>query len=224
MNPREKRLRVELEKMLAIHKERGLIRFTCGDLTSEEAMAFLSPAYSADVLRRGWQQLLPPEEFMHKYPGRGPEKYLIQFDCVGLKRRDDGEIVETREHAMEVAFAHDYPAVPPRTIWLTPIWHPNITPPYFCGHGRPFAVGTSLDQLCILAGHMIQYKSYNVASYLNPEAAKWAEAHASQLPVDKRDLLGGNEHARPLVFFSTGDEAPPSGRPSDVGPRLVELL
>lgn len=224
MNPREKRLQVEFERMFAIQKEHGLIRFTCGDMTAEESSAFLSPSFSPEVINRGFQKLLSPEEFMQRYPGRGPEKYLIQFSCTGLKRNDDGTIVETTEHFLEVAFAYNFPAVQPLYIWLTPIWHPNILPPYFCKDGRPFAAGTTLDQVCMMAGHMIQYKNFNPASYLNLEAAQWAEKNRERLPVDKRDLLGGAEYARPLVLFNRGEEEPPASSPQGAERRLVEIV
>jgi hypothetical protein len=68
---------------------------------------------------------------------------------------------------------------------------------------------------------MIQYRSYNVASPLNHEAARWAEQNTARFPTDKRDLLGGSEHARPLVLLGSGDEDTALGRTVE---GLVEIL
>lgn len=225
MSLRERRLLVEFQKMLAIQKEHGLIRFTCGDMTGEEAKSYLEPSFSAAVVLDGMRKLLPPEDFARQHPNRGPEKYLVQFDCVGLQRLDSGAIEETRDHFLEVVFAYDYPAVPPRYVWLTPIWHPNIEPPYLCTTGRPFAVGTTLDQVCLMVGHMIQYKIFNIASYLNRDAALWAEKNRSRFPIDGRDLLGGSAHARPLAMFGMRDESVAAeAEPAGAASPFVELL
>ena len=79
----------------------------------------------------------------------------------------------------------------------TKLWHPNISMPHLCPHGRPFAVGTTLDVLCLMVGQMVQFQIYNPDSALNPEAAAWA--HRTILLGDgrpvadapTREVLGG---------------------------------
>lgn len=198
---RESRIAYEFQRMLAIRKKEGLIDFRCADLSAQEANEYLAARMHADVVRRALPGFLTPEEFQQRFPNRSPEKYLVGFRCMGLLKSPDGEIVKTDEHGLEIVFGVDYPVNPPRFVWLTPIWHPNILPPYLCTQGRPFAIGTPLDMICLMVGQMIQYRSYNVLDALNHEAAEWAAKNRSQLPVDTRGLLDGKEHSCPLVVL-----------------------
>ncbi len=205
--PRDYRLRYEYERMLAIRKPDGLISFRCADLTAEEAAAYLAASMKFEIITDALPGFLEPEEFDRRFPGRAPEKYLVLFRCAGLMKNDAGEIVRTNQHMMEVVFGVDYPARPPRFVWLTPIWHPNIVMPHLCTDGRPFAIGVTLDQICLMVGQMIQYQNYNLADPLGPqgkEVALWAARNREMFPIDTRDLLDGKERARPLVTM-TGD-------------------
>lgn len=195
-NPRESRLKHEFERMRDIQRSEGLIQFRCADLTQEEERDTLDPrTFLLSRQKAGLSgDYLTPEEFMERYPARAPEKYLVFFTCLGLKRMSDGQFTETREHLMEVIFGVDYPSAPPQFVWWTPIWHPNIFPPLICPDDRPFSVGTTLDQLCLMVGQMIQYRIYNVNDPMNREAAAWAAENSAQFPLERRDLLDGLTH------------------------------
>jgi len=232
-SPRERRLKYEFERMLAIRTGKGLIDFRCADLSAEEASAYLAASMKFDVVAEALPGFLTPEEFMRRFPGRAPEKYLIIFRCIGLMKTPEGEIVKTDKHLLEAVFGLDYPARPPRFVWLTPIWHPNIVPPYLCTEGRPFAIGTTLDQICLMVGQMIQYRNYNLDDPLGAqgkEVALWAAQNKHLFPVDTRGLLDGKEHSRPLVALVGGalvewaDELPTSEGSGEPGERLVEIL
>ena len=229
--PREIRLKHELERMLAIRKSEGLIDFRCADLSAREASAYLASQMHFDVIKDALPGFLTPEEFMSRFPNRAPEKYLVVFRCRGLMKVRSGDIVETNQHLLDVVFGLDYPARPPRFVWLTPIWHPNIVPPYLCTEGRPFAIGVTLDQICLMVGQMIQYRNYNLGDPLGvqgKEVAEWAASNKDRFPVDTRGLLDGKEHSRPLVAFVGGDLIEWSDEPSTPGNRrpdspLVEI-
>jgi len=197
----ERRKRKEFERMLAIRRPNGLIDFKCGDLTEQEATAFLGYAMEASVIREHLPGFLTVEQYQTRFPDRAPDKYLVEFRCRGLVRpRGIETVVETDRHALQIVLGLDFPVKPPRFVWLTPIWHPNILPPYLCTADRPFALGMTLDQLCLMAGAMIQYRSYNLASVMNEEAKTWTLRNMARLPVDRRDLLDGEIHDRaPLV-------------------------
>jgi len=233
-NPRDARLQHEFERMKTIRAKDGLIDFYCADLSAKEASAYLASSMHADVVKDALPGFLSPEAFMQRFADRAPEKYLVVFHCRGLKRSDTGEIVKTDTHAFETVFGLDYPARPPRFVWLTPIWHPNIVPPYLCTEGRPFAISTTLEQLCLMVGQMIQYRNYNLDDPLGPkgrEVALWATANQSMFPVDTRGLVNGKENSRPLVRFSGSaliewtDGAERMQPPKQIaGTGLVEIL
>lgn len=204
-SPRETRLETEFRRMLAILRPKGLIRFWCADLKDDEARGYLASQMSFQIVVQGLPGFVSPEEFSTRFPDRFPEKYLIVFACKGLIKAESGEIREIKQHAMEAIFGHDFPGKPPRFVWLTPIWHPNIMPPYLCTTGRPFAVSTTLDQICLMVGQMIQYRNYNVEDSLNREAREWALENQERLPVDTRSLLDAQADARPLITLVRND-------------------
>jgi hypothetical protein len=227
MNPRETRLADEFKRMLSIRRPGGLIDFNCGDLSDEEAYGFLAPSISREVIEKGLQQFLTPEEYMRRYPGQSPEKYLVRYRCKGLKKLDDGQVVPSEHHLLEVVLGPDYPLqAAPRFVWLTPIWHPNILGSYLCTEGRPFAISTTLDMICLMVGQMIQYRNFNVHDALNKEAAAWAEAHREEFPLDDRGLLDGRQHGPPLVTFVGNElvELPTQPAEGRKGGDLVQLL
>lgn len=231
---REHRLQHEFQRMLALRRPGGLIDFQCADLSAREAESFLSPSMRSSVITEALRGFLTPDEFSQRFPGRAPEKYLVTFRCVGLMKEPNGDIVETVNHAFEVVFAHDYPSKPPRFVWLTPIWHPNIVPPYLCAEGRPFAISTTLDQISLMAGQMIQYRIYSLGDPLGQngkEVALWAAQNSEMFPVDTRGLLDGKEHSRPLVTLIDGKllewtddpTTPPTAHRGAPG-KLVEMV
>jgi hypothetical protein len=229
---RDNRLAYEFELMTAIRSPGGLIDFQCADLKADEAHAYLAASMSAEVVKGALPNFLSPEEFVRKFPGRPPEKYLVMFRCRGLMRKEPGgEIVPANQHLLEVVFGWDFPQVPPRFVWMTPIWHPNILPPYLCAAGRAFALSTTLDQICLMVGQMIQYQNYNIKDPLNHEAAIWASQNPHRFPVDRRGLLDGKERLAPAVSFTDGQliefadvEPPPTADTEDSGDEMVTLL
>jgi ubiquitin-protein ligase len=118
--------------------------------------------------------------------------YRVTYRCKGLmKSRINGEIVETDFHAMEIYLHKDYPRKPPRLIWLTDVFHPNILSHLENGGvciGKWSPMET-LDALIIRIGEMVQYRGYNIRDALNEEAKKWAEENLNRFPVDTRPLL-----------------------------------
>lgn len=212
---RESRLHDEFDLMKALVKPESLVEFWCADLSAEETPEFLRTRMSFDVILDGLPGFLPPAEFEARFPGIPPEKYMIRYSCTGLWKRDDGTILESSQHLMEVVFGADYPSKPPTFVWLTPIWHPNLMRPYICLEGRPFAVGWTLDLIVQEVGRLVQYQSYNVSDPLNKEAADWARQNAHRFPVDDRDLLDSRirvskaaDDSADLIEVVTGSDDP----------------
>lgn len=136
-----------------------------------------------------------------KTSGSPPEQYQIAYRVKGLFTTPDGRIQERDEHIMEVNLTLGYPRRAPQCRMLTPIFHPNFDDASVC-IGDFWAPSEGLDDLLIRIGRMIAYQEYNIKSPLNGLAARWAEEHGQQLPVD------GSEVAPPMVAQQT---QPPAG-------------
>ncbi len=123
--------------------------------------------------------------------GNPPDRYLVTYTCRGLVWAPGAaEPGLADRHQGEFYLHRDYPRRPPQIIWRTLIFHPNILS---ASDGGGVCIGgwtpsESLADLVLRVGEMIQFRLYNPDDVLNPEAAAWAEAHASALPVDDRPL------------------------------------
>jgi len=131
-----------------------------------------------------------------KTSGSPPEQYQIAYRVKGLFATPDGRIQERDEHIMEVNLTLGYPRRAPQCRMLTPIFHPNFDDASVC-IGDFWAPSEGLDDLFIRIGRMIAYQEYNIKSPLNGLAARWAEEHGQQLPVD------GSEVAPPMAAQQT---------------------
>ena len=127
------------------------------------------------------------------HSGNPPDRYVVTYTCRGLYLPVGGtEPVAVERHQAEFYLHRDYPRRPPQITWRTPIFHPNILS---SEQGGGVCIGSwtpseSLADLVVRVGEMVQYREYNAEDVLNREAAAWAEAHATELPVDDRPLVG----------------------------------
>jgi ubiquitin-protein ligase len=122
--------------------------------------------------------------------GNPPEKYAIQFNCLGLVLGEEETPGYRRMHRAEIFLTRDYPRRPPLCRMTTPVFHPNIDPQKIC-IGDHWSAGQRLPQLVVRIAEMIAYQSYNVKSPLNAKAAAWAEEHLEQLPLERSDFTVG---------------------------------
>lgn len=219
---RQNRLRDEFDLMRAMITPHALVEFWVADLSAEEVPQFLRSKFSFDVITEGFPGFLKPDAFEAQSPDMPPEKYMIRFNCTGLWRTEDGQIMNAPYHLMEVVYGVDYPSKPPTFVWLTPIWHPNLKRPYICLEGRPFAVGWTLDLIVQEVGRLVMYQSYNVADPLNKAAADWARENADRFPVDDRDLL--DSHVRVTGSKPSGEIAGDSSVEMDDPGNLIEIV
>src|SRR5882762_10011472 len=119
--------------------------------------------------------------------GMPPEVYRFAYYIKGLFVAANGEIQERLQHHLEVNLSLGYPRRAPQCRMLTPVFHPNFDDSTVC-IGDFWAASEGLDDLIIRIGRMIAYQEYNTKSPLNGLAAKWAEQHASLLPIDARNV------------------------------------
>ena len=126
--------------------------------------------------------------------GDPPDRYRVLYRCRGLAAvAQNGDPELSRRHICDIYLHRDYPQRPPRLIWRTPVFHPNIMPPArggaVCIGG--WSPGESLPDLVLRIGEMIQYKNYDLADVLNEEAVAWVQRNADRLPLDDRPLAPG---------------------------------
>lgn len=208
---RNNRLKHEFERIQSVRGQKSLIEVYCADLSADEASAYLGRAMTRQefnqTINDGLRGFMTPEQFTQKFPNQPPEKYLLIFNCIGLRQDQAGDIVETTNHAMEVIFNVDYPVKPPRFVWLTPIWHPNIYAPFICNADLAFPISATLDQIAVMTARMVQYRHYNMDDPLamTHNVVAWLKTQPeSRFPVDARDVLSGEVPRTPLVMRRTG--------------------
>jgi ubiquitin-protein ligase len=154
----------------------------------------------ADYLKlRGYVSRHPRVQLVQA-DGDSPERYQLRYQVNSLRQKDD-RLVRDEDHLVEVTLRQNYPRVPPVCRMLTPVFHPNIAPHAVC-IGDHWSAGESLPALVARIGEMLAYQSYNTKSPLNGEAARWAEGHQDQLPLD------------PVSMMLDESAPPPEGRPA----------
>ena len=119
--------------------------------------------------------------------GRPPESYRVEYRVQGLYL--NGEQPDYRDHHLvEIMLPLGYPAEKPYCVPLTPAFHPNIRD-YFC-IADYWAAGTTLMDVIVKIGDMIQWRVYNPASPLDAIAAKWASEQepTGLFPIGNVDL------------------------------------
>lgn len=119
--------------------------------------------------------------------GDPPERYVIEYRIRSLRQVGE-ELREVSKHQVEIVLPRDYPRMAPQCRMLTPVFHPNIAPHAICV-GDHWSAGEPIWGLVTRIGEMLAWQSYNVKSPLNGEAARWAEQHRDELPLDAVSLL-----------------------------------
>jgi hypothetical protein len=119
------------------------------------------------------------------------DRYVASYQCKGLVRAADGEIVEASDFEVGIWFPSDYcrHADPFQVLtWLHPlnIWHPNIRPPVICVGRIPPA--TELCDLLYQIYEIITYFNWAPHDGLHQLACQWARNHQDRFPVDRRPL------------------------------------
>lgn len=147
-----------------------------------EELARESSIFSFEVAR-------PPRH------GAAPEQYRFRFAGPSLRLSHDGTATAVHllmEHEVIIQLVADYPRSPPHMRWLTPIFHPNISPAGgIClgGWGKHWTPSLQLDQLGELLWDMLRFANYDSRSPYNPSAATWLrEQRQYSFPLDPREL------------------------------------
>jgi hypothetical protein len=175
-------------------------------------------------LRSDWdlvRRLFEPGLRIHLSESEGdpPERYRIEYRVRGLVVQD-GKLQIAERHLVEIFLTLAYPRQAPQCRMLTPVFHPNIAPHAIC-IGDHWSAGESLAALIVRIAEMLCYQSYNVKSPLNGDAARWAEEHLGEIPLERFDfgrLLGQGTGIPPVV-----PPSPDPGLPREAGPAEAPL-
>jgi ubiquitin-protein ligase len=120
--------------------------------------------------------------------GNPPDWYRVTLACRGLVWNDQIATPSLCRHfEVEIELHAEYPRKRPGLKMMSPIFHPNFFNGGICtGTWTP---ATSLDNLCLQIGRMIQYKNYQLSDFLNDQARIWASANEHLFPIGNRDFI-----------------------------------
>lgn len=120
--------------------------------------------------------------------GNPPSSYRVTYQLSGLMWDDSvGDARPIQEHVVDIYLPFGYPKKQPNCTMRTPVWHPNIGD-YVC-IGDYWSAGVTLVDIIAHIGDMIQYKTYNLRSPVNKNAATWATSRVKSFPVGDRTVL-----------------------------------
>ena len=120
--------------------------------------------------------------------GDPPNHYQVTYRLSGLMWDEkSGAARPIDEHIVDIFLPIGYPKQAPRCTMRTPIWHPNIGD-YVC-IGDFWSAGVALADIIAHIGDMIQYRSYNLKSPVNKDAAAWAGRNERSFPVGTRTIV-----------------------------------
>jgi ubiquitin-protein ligase len=142
-----------------------------------------------------------------------PERYALEFRVRGLYLAD-GQPQYRDVHRIELSLPRRYPAEKPYVVPLDPVFHPNIRE--FVCIADHWAAGTTLADVVIKVGDMLQWRVYNCASPLDAEAARWAAEHEASglFPLGDADLGVADVDVTVRSGSAVAREAPPTQPPS----------
>jgi len=120
--------------------------------------------------------------------GDPPSHYEVTYRLNGLMWDEKhGAARPIDEHVVDIFLPIGYPKQAPRCTMRTPIWHPNVGD-YVC-IGDFWSAGVALVDIIAHIGDMIQYRSYNLKSPVNKDAAAWARRNEKSFPVGTRTIV-----------------------------------
>lgn len=151
-------------------------------------------------LRREYEKILEElsgNEYVTVEPLQGdpPWRYRVTYNLNGLVWDELSQQPRLAgRHVVEIVLPTGYPKQPPRCTMVTPAWHPNIGD-YVC-IGDFWSPGVTLVDIIVHIADMIQYRSYNLNSPVNKDAATWARRNTKSFPIGTQAILIGSGESR----------------------------
>ncbi len=116
--------------------------------------------------------------------------YEITFRYPGIMLGDHGPERIT-EHRVAITLPADYPVAAPLVHWLTPIYHPNVSPSGAVCLGvlmHRYMPGLGLAYIVRMLRDIAQYRNYDMFNPFNRDAAEWARTEEGQTAIE---TIGG---------------------------------
>jgi len=133
-----------------------------------------------------------------------PYQYKIIFTKKGIigLEKDGNTPIYSDHHELEIKLGKNYPGEVPEVKWITPIFHPNISPveKEVCLGvlGKRYLPGLGLARLVNMLFEMLQYRNYDNDSPYNKDAANWAQKKENQKYITE---IGGYKYQDPVETF-----------------------
>lgn len=122
--------------------------------------------------------------------GDPPDRYQVTYHIAGKSRNTTGDVIETREQVVEIIIPFGFPRFPPGCRPVSNIFHPDFDPGAI-SISDFWTQESTLPELIIRIGEMINGENFSTADAFNPEAAEWYENNRNQLPIASLDWHGG---------------------------------
>lgn len=164
--------------------------------------------------------------------GSPVNQYVVEYRLNGLVQLDDGQVVQSDQHRIEINLSFGFPHFPPNCKPLTTIFHPDIDPSAI-KIAEFWSDATSLCELILYIGRMICWQSYSAENGFNQAALDWLAEHKDAVPMDS---LGGDSESAvgselPDIDLGASSEMPelsldltPDAEPADVSGVFVDEI
>ncbi len=138
--------------------------------------------------------------------GSPVNQYVIEYRLNGLVQLDDGEIVQSDQHRIEISLSFGFPHFPPNCRPLTKIFHPDMDPSAI-KIAEFWASSTSLTELILHVGKMVCWEEYSSEDGFNQAALDWLKVNKDSVPMDtiNRESDGAGLPDVDLELSLTGD-------------------
>lgn len=122
--------------------------------------------------------------------GSPATQYVIEYRMNGLVQLDDGEIVQSDQHRIELSLSFGFPHFPPNCRPLTKIFHPDMDPSAI-KIAEFWAESSSLAELISQIGKMICWQVYSSEDGFNQAALDWLVTNKDAVPMDTLQVSAG---------------------------------
>lgn len=142
------------------------------------------PADQLGALYKQLQEYCIATPLISVVPTKGdpPEQFEIIYKIEGITKTDNGEIVQSAEHIVELAIPFGFPHFPPSCKPKSNIFHPDFDSAAIC-IGDFWNHDKHIIEVIVYIGKLINGEFYSKTNTFNEEAAEWYKDHSDQFPL-----------------------------------------
>ncbi len=123
--------------------------------------------------------------------GDPPDQYSITYTITGLTQGEQDQVSETSKHVIELSIPFGFPHFPPSCKPTSNIFHPDFDPGAIC-IGDFWEQNSSLPDLIVHIGKMINGEFYSSQDTFNDDAASWYHDNIEKFPLAKISWAKGS--------------------------------